>query len=336
MPMTFARALGRILVLSFVAIALQARAAQVPAPLVDTAWLADNLGSVVVLDARKDTQPFIRKASGGGEVAGVQACGGKTGGGGVSGHIPGSMLVDWKDYAVKEKSGTVELFDMVPTKADFEKLMQASGVNRDGAVVISHSGADINEVAFATRLYWTLKYFGHDNVALLDGGVTKWAAEKRDLEYGRSKPGSGNWQAGAERRELIATLDDVSRASTSGDAQLLDIRTPEYYLGLTYKPEKVARKGHVPGAKNLPYLLLVKGGDKGATFYSADDLKRVVTDLGIDPTKPVITQCNTGHLSSSGWFVMHELLGDKGARLDVGSMNEWAADPARPVSTKPE
>jgi thiosulfate/3-mercaptopyruvate sulfurtransferase len=322
--------------LLFVTVAWQVQAAPVPGPLVDTEWLAANKDKVVILDARKDTQSFIRKASGGGEVAGVQACGGKGGGSTVSGHIPGSALVDWKDYAVKQKAGNVELLDTLPAKADFEKLMQASGVNQNSLVVISHAGADINEVAFATYLYWTLKYFGFDNVALLDGGVAKWAAEKRDIEYGRTQPAKGNWQASAERGELLATLDDVQRASTSGDAQILDVRTAEFYLGLTRKADKVAKNGHVPGAKNLPHLVLVKGGDKGATFYSTDELRRVASELGVDPGKPVITFCNTGHLASTGWFVMYELLGDKNVRLYDGSMNEWAADPARPVSTKAE
>ncbi|WP_296698928.1 sulfurtransferase [Thiocapsa sp. UBA6158] len=315
--------------------AQSALALEVPGPLVDTAWVEENQNEIVILDARKDIQSFIRKSSAG-EVGGVQACGASGSGGGVSGHIPGAALVDWKDYAVKEKVGGIELLDMIPSKADFEKLMQQSGVNQDSAVVIAHSGADINEVAFATRLYWTLKYYGHDNLALLDGGVTKWAAEKRKIEYGRTKPSQGDWQATAERRELLATLDDVNGIIQDGGAQIVDVRTADFYLGLTSKPEKVAQKGHIPGAKNFPYQVLVKSGDKGTTFYSAEDLRRVATELGIDPTQPVTTHCNTGHLASSGWFVMHELLGNPDARLYVGSMNEWAADPSRKASTKAE
>jgi thiosulfate/3-mercaptopyruvate sulfurtransferase len=335
MQRTVIAALARLFLWLFLVASANAWAFSVPGPLVDTQWLAANLEQVVILDARKDPQSFIRKA-GAGELAGVQACGAKASRGLVSGHIPGSALADWKHFAVRTQVGDVELYDMVPAKRDFEKLMQASGVNPDSAVVVSHAGADIVDVAAATRLYWTLKYYGHDNVALLDGGVAKWAAEKRDIEYGRSKPKAGTWVAGAERPELLATLEDVKQASASGGSQILDIRTPEYYLGLVHKADKVARKGHVPGAKNLPHLLLVKGGDKGATFYSVEDLQRVAGELKIDRSKPVITHCNTGHLASSGWFVLHELLGDQDTRLYVGSMNEWAADPARPVSTQSE
>lgn len=76
----------------------------------------------------------------------------------------------------------------------------------------------------------------------------------------------------------------------------------------------------------------MKESPTGSTFYPADELKRVAEQLGIDPAKPAIAHCNTGHLASSGWFVMSELLGDAQASLYDGSMNEWAADSARPVS----
>ncbi|MEN8174237.1 MAG: sulfurtransferase [Pseudomonadota bacterium] len=328
------RALGRIILLCFLAIAAQAQAIQVSSPLVDTEWLAKNLDNVVVLDIRRDKNSFIRKSGGGGEIAGVQACGAKGGGAAVSGHIPDSALIEWKEIAVKAESGGTQLYDMVPSKGDFEKLMQKSGVNKDSAIVVTNPGDAMPSVADGTRLYWTLKYFGHDNVALLDGGVAKWAAEKRKIDYGRTKPRKGDWQATAERRELMASLDDVQQAVQGGDTQLVDIRSPDYYLGLKYKSKKVAKKGHIPGAKNIPFMVLGKDSGKGTKLYGVEDLRRVAMELGIDPAKPVITHCNTGHLASSGWFVLHELLGNKDARLYVGSMNEWAADPARPVSVK--
>ncbi len=327
---------GRGLMLCLLGAVFQLQAAALPGPLVDTQWLADHLDSVVVLDIRRDPQSFIRKAGGGGEVAGVQACGAKGGGGGVSGHIPGAALIEWKEIATKEKTGGVELHDTLPTKEAFETLMQERGVNRDSAVVIANPGDGAAAVAEGTRLYWTLKYFGHDQVALLDGGVAKWADEKRTIEYGRTKPARGDWQATAERRALLASLDDVQRASTTADAQILDVRPADYYLGLVHKADKVAAKGHVPGAKNLPFILYVKESTKGSTFYGKDELKRVSEQLGIATDKPTITHCNTGHLASSGWFVMHELLGQTRSSLYDGSMNEWAADPARPVSTRLE
>jgi thiosulfate/3-mercaptopyruvate sulfurtransferase len=128
-------------------------------------------------------------------------------------------------------------------------------------------------------------------------------------------------------------LEEVQQAVDSGETQIIDVRTPEYYLGLKHKAEKVAAKGHIEGAKNLPFLVYVKESGEGSTFYPKDELQRIVNELGLDANQPVISHCNTGHLASSGWFVMQELLGNQDAQLYVGSMNEWAADPKRAVST---
>ncbi len=194
------RPMGRLIPLLFLFGAAPGHALQVPGPLVDTEWLANNLDKVVVLDVRRDANSFIRKAGGGGEVGGVQACGAKGAAPAVSGHIPGAALIEWKDLAVKQKEGDKEIYDQVPDKAAFEKLMQQSGVNADSAVVVVNPGDGAPAVADGTRLYWNLKYYGMDNVAVLDGGVAKWAEEKRKIEYGRGKPGKGNWQATAERQ----------------------------------------------------------------------------------------------------------------------------------------
>ncbi len=288
-----------------------AQAMQVPGPLVNTGWLAQHLNNVVILDARKNTNSFIHHGKGGK----------------VFGHIPGAIMVDWKKIAPTQKG---HLHNELPSKRAFEKLMQSKGVNKGDAIVVSNRGQNGKEVAFATRLYWTIKYFGYDNVALLDGGTAKWAAEKRKVEYGRSKPGKGNWRAAAERRELLASIDDVQKAvDTKG--QIIDPLPMPLYLGLKLKKGVVLKKGHIAGAKSMPFGVLVHGGPGGATFYSRPELKKVSSAVGINLNKPAITHCNTGHIASLGWFVMSELLGDKKTRLYDGSMEEWSADPSRKV-----
>jgi len=309
--------------------ASSAQAIQVPGPLVDTQWVAQNRDNVVILDARKNTQSFIRRSKGGGKVAGVQACGAKSSGGGkVSGHIPGSALADWKVYAPTMKG---KLHDELPSKKDFQKFMQDSGVNQNSAVIISHRGEGPKEVAFATRLYWTVKYFGHDNVALLDGGVAKWAAEKHKVEYGRTRPSKGNWKAGVERKGILATADDVQKAIAEGE-QIVNPLSQDVYLGLKLKKGVVPKRGHIASAKNMPFDVLVNTSPKGASFYTLDQLKQIASAVGFDASKPVITHCNTGHIASLGWFVSYELLGNKQTRLYDGSMEEWSADPSRPVT----
>ncbi len=337
MHLHLTHAMRHVILLCLLAITTQAQATQVPGPLVGTKWLSKNMGNVVILDVRRNKQSFIRKSRGGsGEVAGVQACGAKSSGSKVSGHIPGSALVGWKEIAVKNKIGDTVLFDMVPDKGAFEELMQQSGVNKNSAIIVVSPSGSTPSVGDASRLYWTLKYYGHDNMAVLNGGVAKWAAEKRKIEYGRSRPNKGDWRAAAERSEMLATLDDVQKATQDGNAQILDIRPPQFYLGMKHQPKKAAKKGHIPGAKNLHHMVLVKGGKKWATLYGVKELKRVATELGVDPAKPSIFYCYTGALASTGWFVMHELFGNKSASLYIGSLNEWTADLARPVSIKAE
>ena len=290
-----------------------ANATELPGPLVSTDWLAKNRDNVSVLEVRKDTKSFTQQTSGGN----------------VYGHIPGSVLVPRPAFSITKKGA---LHGELPSKESFEQLMQKSGVNQDSLIVVSDRGSNFKEVGFGTRLYWTLKYFGHDNVALLDGGTAKWAAEKRKVAYDASAPNPGNWKAQGERKEILASLQDVEK-TVSQKGQIVDGLPEAFYLGLKLKKGVVAKPGHIAGAKSLPVGVLVDGGPKGATFYPAEKLKKVVSALGIDDSKPVTTHCNTGHIASLTWFALSELLGNKKAKLYDGSMEEWSKTKGHPVST---
>lgn len=284
-----------------------AHAAKVPGPLVSTEWLQNNLQNVVILDVRSSHD-------------GVQ-------------YIPGAVQLPWKQVRVKkqtDKDGEVH-DDLLPSKADFEKLMQDRGVSNDSAIVIVTPGTDAGEVTWGTRVYWTLKYYGHDNMALLDGGAAKWANEKRQQLPNARNPGKGNFTARAERRELLATTKDVADALNRGDTQLIDGRDEAQFLGLGHRTY-VSAKGHIDGAVNLqPYMLVVdaKNGSKSAPFHDAATLKAVAKAKGIALDKPTITYCDSGHLSTGHWFVLSEILGNKKAAVYDGSMHAWTKDAAR-------
>ena len=290
-------------------------AVTVPGPLVDTAWLAVSQKGVVILDVRKKT-------------AGYYADPKNKSLGKIHGHIPGAMLVEYKRVRTKRKDGKYELKGMIPAKGDFEKLMRESGVDNESTVIITSEGLSSKDIAYATRLYWTLKYFGHDNVALLDGGTLKWILDKHPLSATIPPVKLGNFTARTERKALVAGAVDVVSTLRGGADQLVDTRPLDYYLGLVKKPY-VDTKGHIPGAKVFPHSLLV--GHVPATFYSTERLKGVMKSLDIDVARPTITYCNSGSLASATWFVMNELLGNNRVRLYDGSMNEWTKDPARPV-----
>ena len=304
-----------------------AHAVQLPGPLVDTNWLANNLDNVVVLDVRTSRASFEKKRR---SAEAVNPCGvGKKKDAPVivSGHIPGAVLVEWKDVREDRKTYGKEIKGLVLNKSAFERLMQKSGVNNDDTVVITGGGQSPTEVLVATRLYWMLKYYGHDNVALHDGGMKDWIISKQQVKYGKSRANKGNFKAGEPRSELLATTEDAAKAIEEEGIQLVDSRNIEDYLGLTYhrKLTRPDRKGHIPSAKMWPATTLVD--TKGtATFNSLDEIREVASLMKVDVNKPTITYCWSGAQSSLNWFVMHELLGNKNTRLYDGSMHEWSQD----------
>jgi len=293
-------------------------AAQVPSPLVETQWLADNLNDVVVLDVRN----------------GAAEMGAFT----TSGHISGAVLVNWGQVRVTRVINGVTLTRMVPTQAQFNALMQASGVNNDSAVVITSKGAVADDITESTRLYWTLKYFGHDNVAVLNGGTAKWTREGRAMSKDPSAPTAGAFVASTERTEINALTGDVLAAldgdvnknkyKEGKDVQLVDARDLSYYLGTAVKPYVYAR-GHIPGSKHFPGLMLYDPDT--AVMVSSDRLLTALRAMGIDPYGPVIAICNSGHEATGLWFFLHEIVGNPNVKLYDGSLHEWTMDLSRPV-----
>ena len=301
---------------------IPAHAVQVPSPLIDANWLNSHKNEVVILDVRKDTKSFTAKPKKSNGIAGMQGCGAKKGTGiHVAGHIPGANLVSWKKVRAKRTVDGVDLIKLVPSKNEMESLMQSHGVDNDSAVVITMKGTKSKDVTFATRLYWQMKYWGHDNVTILNGGTAAWAASGYDLSRDKSKPKQGNWKAKGPNKSVIASTNDVEKAVADG-TQIVDSRTEDFYLGSTYKKKYVYAAGHIPNAKVFPHELIVEG-KTAATFLPTQKLVALMKAKGIDPSAPSVTYCDSGHLSTGQWFIMHELLGNKNVKQYDGSMHEW-------------
>jgi len=299
-------------------------AVRLPGPLVDTEWLQKHLDQVVILDVRKDVKSFEKKSRGAGAVnpCGVARQKGPLK---VAGHIPGAVLVPWKKVTAKREVAGKKIKVLLPEKAKFERLMQKSGVDKDSAVVITGKGKAIAHTALAARLFWTLKYFGFDNVALLDGGTAQWIKKKRKVEFGRSKARKGNFKATAERAEILASTEDVEKlAKGQGPGQLVDVRSTAEYLGLTASGKFMAPgiKGHISGAKSFPVSLYANSRGT-ATIYEKDRIKQAATLFKVDTETPTVFMCSSGVMASLAWFVTHELMGNKQVRLYDGSMREW-------------
>ena len=276
---------------------LSATALDVSGPLVETNWLESNLQNVVVLDVRKKAKQDTQR-------------------------IPGATLVPWKKLRAKKKENGVDLIKMLPEKSAFEELMQSVGVNNDSMIVITSESTDENNTFFGTRLYWQLKYFGHDNVSLLNGGNAKWFKEKRASSNKNTHHDKGTFKVSKVNKDILATTEDVEKAVNDKNTTLIDARSEDMYLGLFYKKKYVYGAGHIPGAKSADGDMFLKHGNV-KKFHTPEKIKTALIAKGIDPESKSIAYCNSGHLASGIWFIEHEILGNKNATLYDGSMHAW-------------
>jgi thiosulfate/3-mercaptopyruvate sulfurtransferase len=294
-------------------------ALQVPGPLVDTDWLEQHLDEVRILDVREDIESFTRKA-----VLVRKRFTGDLRLRRPGAHIPGAVLVDFLNIRTSREIDGRNVRYMTPEKAEFEELMQSWGVNNDDAVVITNQGTGNGDVTMATRLYWQVKYFGHDNVAIHDGGMASWLLEQKPASIETNEPQPGNWVVREERASLLANSGDVARAITDKNTELLDTRSLGFYLGAVKQPY-VRIKGHIPNAKIFPNELL---SSARAPAYLSDpaELQQMADALAINSRANIITYCNSGQFASTSWFVFHELMGNPNVRLYDGSMHQWALE----------
>lgn len=285
----------------------------VPGPLVSTDWLAEHLDEVLVLDVRADVPSYYGESK-----AKIR----------VQGHIPGAVLLPWNEIRQKRVENGVELVGMVLERERFQDLARRLGVKQGRAVVVTSRGEDSGDITMATRVYWTFLYYGHDNVAVLDGGTHKWMAEGRPMTTEAVAVQPGDFEAGPGRDDIYATTEEVMAAVESGEVQLVDARTPDFYRG-EKKKDYVYAAGHIRGAKNLPHPeMFEKTADGALVFRTGEKALALLAKYGVDPGKPSITYCNSGHLGSGAWFFMYEIVGNRNTQLYDGSMHAFTMSDA--------
>jgi thiosulfate/3-mercaptopyruvate sulfurtransferase len=277
-------------------------------PLVTTDWLAEHLEDpgVRVVDIRG----YVKKTDlgGGRQRADYVAARDEY----DEAHVPKAVYVDWTSD-ITDPDNAVPAQVAPPER--FAELMGSLGIGKDTHVVVyDHAGGQ-----FATRLWWTLTYYGHDRVSVLDGGWNKWTAEGRpttsevpDLRPAAftPKPRPG-WRK--EAGEVLA-------ASERGGAFLLDAREEGQYTGAVARGE--GRAGHVPGAKHLHSDSLFD--PESGTFRSDEELAVMLREAGVpgDKEEPVVAYCNGGVAATVPLFALHRLGHTNLANYD-GSWNEW-------------
>ena len=231
-------------------------------------------------------------------------------------HIPGAVFVDWVHEITDPES---YLHARIAPPQRYADVMSRLGIEPDTFVV----AYDDAQGAFAARLWWSLNYYGHSQVAVLDGGWNQWIAEGRptSAELPTIEPAvfvanpNPNWIRSGD--QVFSILNTATR--------IIDTRSPEEFAGET---SRIERKGHIPGAVNIPRLQLV--GEDG-TFRSPETLRQLFLEAGVDGSSEIVTYCNAGVSASYGLLTL-KIAGFDGAMYD-GSWKDWGSNANRPVET---
>jgi thiosulfate/3-mercaptopyruvate sulfurtransferase len=273
----------------------------VPGPLVSTQWLADHLGgdNLVVLDAT------VLSVEGGGHVAGDEEYL-------VRGHVPGAYSAD----LIEQFSDPEASFSFTrPSREQFERVAGEHGISNESTVVVYDTAFG----AWASRLWWLLRSFGHDDVAVLDGGLTQWRHEGRELETGYVAPIPRTFVA-QERDGFWATRHDVEEvvAGTRRGALICAVPDKEFSGEAPVR----RRAGHIPGSVSIPARTLIDPETR--RLLNAAALAERLGSVASD--QPVILYCAAGIAATSDALAL-TVLGRTDISVYDGSLNEWAADP---------
>ena len=238
-------------------------AADLPGPLVTTAWLAEHASEVVILDVRDDLASFRTAPQ-----FETEKVSGKKTLTELGGHIPGALLLDFSKTRVERTIDGRQVKAMLPDRAAFEKLMRDAGVTKGKPIIVTMPGQSVEDLDEAARTYWSLKVYGQIAVAILDGGVAGWIDSGKPVSLEAATLTRGDWEASAAHRDLVAESQDVADAAAA-KVQLVDARPLPYYLGLQKKPV-VKSAGHIAGAVDFPTDVVSIAQGPETHFLSAD------------------------------------------------------------------
>jgi thiosulfate/3-mercaptopyruvate sulfurtransferase len=273
-----------------------------PDALVSTGWMAEHLNDpkVKLVEVDVDTSSYDK------------------------GHIKNAIGWNWQ----------TQLQDRVTRNVvdprTFAELCRRAGINNDDTVILYGD----NNNWFAAWALWQFKYHGHKDVRLMNGGRKKWELEKRELTTEIPRTMQSNYSIPPTDESIRAYRREIEDVLHSGRVNLVDVRSPDEYTGKIIAPpgmtETAQRAGHIPGAKSIPWA---KTANEDGTFKSADELRKLYADAGVDFSKPTIAYCRIGERSSHTWFVLKYLLGVNNVKNYDGSWTEWGNLVGAPIET---
>ncbi len=272
-----------------------------PEVLVDTEWVAGHANNprVKVIEVDVDTASYD------------------------TGHIKGSIGLDWrKDLQARP------IRDLLP-RDEFEQLLSSKGVSNDDTVIAYGD----NNNWFAAWFIWNLKYYGHKDARLMNGGRKKWQDEGRELVTDAPSIKPSSYKAGQPDKSIRALRDEVQAQLGKAGVVLVDVRSPKEFSGELLAPENLPqegaqRGGHIPGARNIPWAQAVA---QDGTFKPVQQLRELYQSKGVTQDKQVIAYCRIGERSSHSWFVLHYLLGYPNVKNYDGSWTEWGSLIGAPI-----
>jgi thiosulfate/3-mercaptopyruvate sulfurtransferase len=240
-----------------------------------------------------------------------------------AGHIPGAVFFDLDGVSDQQSP----LPHMLPSAADFAARMSTLGLNDSDTLVI-YDGSGVN--LSAARVWWMFRIFGHDRVAVLDGGMAKWRSEHRAIDKGEVTLPAGIFTASLDTgavRDLAAIRANLVNRSE----QLVDVRSAGRFEGVEPEPRPGLRSGHVPGSINLPFTQLVS---PDGTMLPPETLRHRLAEAGIDLNRPVVATCGSGTSACALVLGLHSIGHTQTAVYD-GAWSEWGARADTPVETHP-